>query len=78
MRGDYLAIVTLGFSEIIKVVIQNAEPLGAQRGLGGIVQHTNFFGPSRWPPITIYVVLNLVHSTYGSGFLAVRDDEIAR
>jgi branched-chain amino acid transport system permease protein len=35
LKGDYLAIVTLGFNEIIKGVIQNAEPLGAQRGLGG-------------------------------------------
>jgi branched-chain amino acid transport system permease protein len=43
LRGDYLAIVTLGFNEIIKGVIQNAEPLGAQRGLGGMAQHTNFF-----------------------------------
>src|SRR6187455_1742255 len=40
LRGDYLAIVTLGFNEIIKGVIQNAEPLGAQRGLGGIAFHT--------------------------------------
>ena len=43
LKGDYLAIVTLGFNEIIKGVIQNAEPLGAQRGLGGMVQHTTFF-----------------------------------
>lgn len=77
LRGDYLAIVTLGFSEIIKVVIQNAEPLGAQRGLGGMAQHTNFFWTFAVAAIAIYVVLNLVHSTYGSGFLAVRDDEIA-
>jgi len=77
LRGDYLAIVTLGFNEIIKGVIQNAEPLGAQRGLGGIVQHTNFFWTFALAALTVYVVLNLVHSTYGSGFLAVRDDEIA-
>lgn len=77
LRGDYLAIVTLGFSEIIKVVIQNAEPLGAQRGLGGMDLHTNFFWTFAVAAITVYVILNLVHSTYGSGFLAVRDDEIA-
>lgn len=77
LRGDYLAIVTLGFNEIIKGVIQNAEPLGAQRGLGGMIQHTNLFWTFAFASITIYVVLNLVHSTYGSGFLAVRDDEIA-
>ena len=77
LRGDYLAIVTLGFNEIIKGVIQNAEPLGAQRGLGGMGQHTNFFWTFALAALTVYVVLNLVHSTYGSGFLAVRDDEIA-
>jgi branched-chain amino acid transport system permease protein len=77
LRGDYLAIVTLGFNEIIKGIIQNAEPLGAQRGLGGMLQHTNFFWTYACAAITVYVVLNLVHSTYGSGFLAVRDDEIA-
>ncbi|MBE2203184.1 MAG: branched-chain amino acid ABC transporter permease [Chthoniobacterales bacterium] len=77
LRGDYLAIVTLGFSEIIKGVIQNAEPLGAQRGLGGIVQHTNFFWTFFGVALAVYGVLTLVHSTYGSGFLAVRDDEIA-
>lgn len=77
LRGDYLAIVTLGFNEIIKGVIQNAEPLGAQRGLGGIAYHTNFFWTFALAAVAIYVILNLVHSTYGSGFLAVRDDEIA-
>jgi branched-chain amino acid transport system permease protein len=77
LKGDYLAIVTLGFNEIIKGIIQNAEPLGAQRGLGGMVQYTNFFWTFGFAAITVYVVLSLVHSTYGRGFLAVRDDEIA-
>jgi branched-chain amino acid transport system permease protein len=77
LKGDYLAIVTLGFNEIIKGVIQNCEPLGAQRGLGGMVQHTTFFWTFAFAAITVFVVLNLVNSTYGRGFLAVRDDEIA-
>ena len=77
LKGDYLAIVTLGFNEIIKGVIQNAEPLGAQRGLGGMVQHTTFFWTFAFAALTIYVVVSLVNSTYGRGFLAVRDDEIA-
>src|ERR1700704_1887539 len=71
LRGDYLAIVTLGFNEIIKGVIQNAEPLGAQRGLGGMIQHTNFFFTFAFAALTVYVVLSLVNSTYGRGFLAV-------
>lgn len=77
LKGDYLAIVTLGFNEIIKGVIQNAEPLGAQRGLGGMEAHTNFFWTFAFAALTVYVVVNLVNSTYGRGFLAVRDDEIA-
>ncbi len=77
LRGDYLAIVTLGFSEIIKGIIQNSEPLGAQRGLGGMVQHTNFFWTFAFAALTVYVVVSLVNSTYGRGFLAVKDDEIA-
>ncbi len=77
LKGDYLAIVTLGFNEIIKGVIQNADPLGAQRGLGGMVQHTTIFWTFAFAAITVYVVIHLVNSTYGRGFLAVRDDEIA-
>src|SRR3954464_2146397 len=77
LKGDYLAIVTLGFNEIIRGVIQNAEPLGAQRGLGGMMLQTNFFWTFGFAALTVYVVLNLVRSTYGTGFLAVRDDEIA-
>jgi branched-chain amino acid transport system permease protein len=77
LKGDYLAIVTLGFNEIIKGVIQNAEPLGAQRGLGGMELHSNFFWTFAFAALTVYVVVSLVNSTYGRGFLAVRDDEIA-
>jgi branched-chain amino acid transport system permease protein len=77
LKGDYLAIVTLGFNEIIKGIIQNCDALGAQRGLGGMVQHTTFFWTFALAAVTIYVVVSLVDSTYGRGFLAVRDDEIA-
>ncbi|MDX2108679.1 MAG: branched-chain amino acid ABC transporter permease [Verrucomicrobiota bacterium] len=77
LRGDYLAIVTLGFNEIIKGIIQNCEPLGAQRGLGGMVQYTSLFWVFAFVAISIFVIYNLVESTYGRGFLAVRDDEIA-
>lgn len=77
LRGDYLAIVTLGFNEIIKGAIQNAEPLGAQRGLGGMVKYTGFFAAFCGAAVTIWVIHNLVRSTYGRGFLATHDDEIA-
>jgi branched-chain amino acid transport system permease protein len=59
------------------VVVQNADELGGPRGLGGMPQHTNFFWTFAFAALTIYVVGNLVNSTYGRGFLAVRDDEVA-
>jgi branched-chain amino acid transport system permease protein len=77
LRGDYLAIVTLGFNEIIKGAIQNAEPLGAQRGLGGMGKYTGFFSTFACAALTVFVIHNLVRSTYGRGFLATHDDEIA-
>lgn len=77
LRGDYLAIVTLGFNEIIKGLVQNAEPLGAQRGLGGMTKYTGFFATFLCAALAVIVVRNLVQSTVGRGFLAVRDDEVA-
>ncbi len=77
LRGDYLAIVTLGFGEIIRVIIQNTDAIGGPRGLNGIPSYTTFFWTFGFAAVTIYVIANLVNSTYGRGFLAVRDDEIA-
>ncbi|MBL9143507.1 MAG: branched-chain amino acid ABC transporter permease [Verrucomicrobiaceae bacterium] len=80
LRGDYLAIVTLGFNEIIRVVLQNTSgdgPFGGALGLKGIEPYTNFFWVFATAAIAIYTISALVNSTYGRGFLAVRDDEIA-
>ena len=77
LKGDYLAIVTLGFGEIIKVIIENVDALGGSRGFSVAGAYTNLFWVYAMAAITIYVVLNLVNSTYGRGFLTVRDDEIA-
>ena len=57
--------------------IQNAGFLGAQRGLSGIGSYTGFFAAFAGAALTILVVHNLVHSTYGRGFIATHDDEIA-
>ena len=43
LRGDYLAIVTLGFGEIIRVLILNIDAIGGARGFSGIPQLSNFF-----------------------------------
>lgn len=77
LKGDYLALVTLGFGEIIRVIFQNVEALGGALGLNAIPYYTNPFWVFAWVAIAIFVVTCLVHSTYGRGFLATRDDEIA-
>ncbi|HZQ48185.1 MAG TPA: branched-chain amino acid ABC transporter permease [Verrucomicrobiae bacterium] len=77
LKGDYLAIVTLGFGEIIRVLFRNVESLGGALGLNGIPFYTNFFWTYGFVAVTVYVVISMVHSTYGRGFLAVRDDEVA-
>ena len=80
LRGDYLAIVTLGFNEIIRVVLQNTSadgPFGGALGLKGIEPYTSFFWVFAIATLSIYTVASIVNSTYGRGFLAVRDDEIA-
>jgi branched-chain amino acid transport system permease protein len=77
LRGDYLAIVTLGFGEIIRVVFQNMQSVGGARGLSVMHGWTNFFWAFGFAAVTVYVVTALVHSTYGRGFIAVRDDEVA-
>ncbi|MGZ4962101.1 MAG: branched-chain amino acid ABC transporter permease [Limisphaerales bacterium] len=77
LKGDYLAIVTLGFGEIIRVIFRNVESLGGALGLNGIPPYTNLFWVFGTAAICTYVVLSLVHSTYGRGFIAVHDDEVA-
>ena len=77
LRGDYLALVTLGFGEIIRVLLQNFEPLGGALGLNGIPAYTTVFWVVAAGAATVFTVGCLVRSNYGLGFLAVRDDEIA-
>ena len=77
LKGDYLAIVTLGFGEIIRVVLQNIDAVGGPRGLIGIPAYTNLAWTFGLAAIAVYVVWAMVNSTYGRGFIAVADDEIA-
>jgi branched-chain amino acid transport system permease protein len=77
LRGDYLAIATLGFGEIIRVIIQNTDTVGGSRGFSVSHGYTTLFWTYLFAAMTIYVVANLVNSAYGRGFLAVRDDEVA-
>jgi branched-chain amino acid transport system permease protein len=81
LKGDYLAIVTLGFGEIIRVALLNMESLGGARGISGIPSFPDFFTSYiyaiAWALICFFVIWRLVQSSYGRGFLSVREDEIA-
>ncbi len=77
LRGDYLAIVTLGFGEIIRVIVQNMESVGAASGLKGIPKYSTLGWTFALAAVTVYAVSALVNSTYGRGFIAVSDDEVA-
>lgn len=77
LKGDYLALVTLGFGEIIRVIFQNVEVLGGALGLNGIPPYTTIFWVLAFVALSVFTVTCLVNSTYGRGFLATHDDEIA-
>lgn len=77
LKGDYLALVTLGFGEIVRVVFQNVDSLGGALGLNGIPPFSNFAWIYGSVAVTVFTVCCLVNSTYGRGWLAVRDNEIA-
>jgi branched-chain amino acid transport system permease protein len=77
LRGDYLAIVTLGFGEIIRVLILNIDSIGGARGFAGVPPLANFFWIYLFVLITIVAIHNLVQSGYGRAFVSIRDDEIA-
>jgi len=77
LRGDYLAIATLGFGEIIRVVITNVDAVGASRGLPGIPQWVNFFWVGIGVVSVVMLSVHVAHSTHGRALFAIRDDEVA-
>jgi branched-chain amino acid transport system permease protein len=77
LRGDYLAIVTLGFGEIIRVFIVNIDAVGGARGLGGMPRLANFFWIYLFAAATVAAVTRIVNSSFGRTLIAIREDEIA-
>ena len=77
LRGDYLAIITLGFGEIIRVIILNVKFTGGAYGLKGIEKHTTVTNVFIAVVITLFVLTCLIKSRHGRAILAIREDEIA-
>jgi branched-chain amino acid transport system permease protein len=90
LRGDYLAIVTLGFGEIVRIVAQNTTALGQNRGITGIPHPGQLFGADfQLLPLpyyyltlaaialTVVMAVRLNRSRVGRAWSAIREDEDA-
>ncbi|AIE87647.1 branched-chain amino acid ABC transporter permease [Fimbriimonas ginsengisoli] len=77
LRGDYLAIVTLGFGEIIRIQVQNTEALGGSYGMNVAPKIQSVAMVWLLAIFCIAVCRNLLKTAHGLPFLAVREDEVA-
>ena len=89
LRGDYLAIITLGFGEIVRIIAVNTEAIGGAAGITDIPGPTAIFGieftvmdprPYYWLTLTllllvIWGVIRLSHRKPGRAWEAIREDE---
>src|ERR1044072_7032502 len=76
LRGDYLAIVTLGFAEIIRIVILNIDKVGGATGFS-VPSYSNFIWVGGFAVISVVIVYNIVHSDIGRALISIREDELA-
>ena len=83
LKGDYLAIITLGFGEIIRVILTHLDDVlgfsftGGAGGLLGIPKTTNFLNTFLWVGITCFLIHTLMKSRHGRAIYAIRENEIA-
>lgn len=78
LKGDYLAIATLGFSEIIRVIFTNTQRLtNGALGLKDIPNKTNLYWSFGIAFLTLLIIVSLINSSYGRALKAIREDEIA-
>lgn len=76
LRGDYLAIATLGFGEIIRIVFLNIEYVGGASGMM-VSNMTTWTSAFVCLVITILVISNFTNSRHGRACIAIRENEIA-
>ncbi|WP_308636495.1 branched-chain amino acid ABC transporter permease [Paenibacillus silvisoli] len=76
LKGDYLAIATLGFGEIIRIVFNNIDYVGGAAGMQ--VPHlTSWTSAFICLFITLIVIMNFTNSTHGRACISIRENEIA-
>lgn len=77
LKGDYLAIATLGFGEIVRIVFLNLTVTGGAVGLRGIPKNTTFLWVIAAAILTIFILNRILRSRVGRALVAVREDETA-
>ena len=77
LKGDYLAIITLGFGEIIRVIIENIGFTGGAQGLRGIPRLANFPTVFWVTVLVIGILFTFVRSRHGRAITTIREDDIA-
>ena len=77
LKGDYFAITTLAFCEIIRVIIMNIEAVGGATGLKSIPKKTDFTIAFIFAALTVLIIYNILHSSQGRAMITVRENEIA-
>lgn len=77
LRGDYLGIITLGFGEIIRVILVNLEITGGALGLRGIMPLSNFTNIYWIMAAVVAVIFSLMNSRHGRSIISIRENEIA-
>lgn len=78
VRGDYLAIVTLGFGEVVRVFCNALQSVtNGPLGLKGLAPHTNLWWTWGVATLTVILVAKLINSSWGRAMKALREDETA-
>lgn len=77
LTGDYLAMATLGFAEIVRVVLTNMEITGGALGLSPIPQKTNLLLVFVFVILVVFAMVRIENSRFGRALMAIREDEIA-
>lgn len=77
LKGDYLAIATLGLGEIIRITILNIPYVGGASGLMGIPRYTTFTWAFFAMVLTIMFIKNFINSSHGRACISIRENEIA-
>lgn len=77
LTGDYLAIATVGFGEITRIMLINMDSVGGSRGLPGIPKLSSLPWVIVGAVFTVYAIHSVLTSSYGRAILAIREDEIA-